>query len=171
MIISSIKMGGYGCKCEAGNAFCPDTIIEAETPEFGDSRGYTGVLRKGQETEGRNGLCRRAISAEIQERGCFSGSLHEGSEKRMYHDRPAILPVEKWVSYPRAADPSALTRAAFRMVRVLSLMPDQTKSPIRMDGVLFGGRYRTRSAFCSLQSKIVVRLRRAVGGGAYPRRI
>ena len=95
MIISSIKKGGYGCKCEARNAFCPDTIIEAETPEFGDSRGYTGVLRKGQETEGRNGLCRRVVSVEIQERGCFFGSLHEGSEKRMYHDRSAMLPVEK----------------------------------------------------------------------------
>ena len=123
MIISSIKMGGYGCKCEVGNAFCPDTIIEAGTPEFGDSRGYTGVLRKGQETEGRNGLCRGAVSVEIQERGCFFGSLHEGSEKRMCHDHPAMSPVEKWVSYPRAADPTTLTRAAFRMVRVLSLMP------------------------------------------------
>ena len=81
MIISSIKMGGYGCKCEVGNAFCPDIIIEAETSEFGDSRGYTGVLRKGQETEGRNGLCRGAVSAEIQERGCLSVRRREECEK------------------------------------------------------------------------------------------
>ena len=87
-------MRGYGCKCEVGNAFCPDTIIEAETPEFGDSRGYTGVLRKGQETEGRNGLCRGAFSAEIQERGCFSGDRRGESGKGMYHDRSAMLPVE-----------------------------------------------------------------------------
>jgi hypothetical protein len=46
----------------------------------------------------------------------------------MYHDRSAMLPVEKWVLYPRAVEPSARTRAAFRMVRVLSPMPDQTKS-------------------------------------------